>query len=150
MAISSRSNIESIEHRFTIEDLKTEESLIRALSRNGCRMVSRDQLESMTLESDLRETAVRYAGHHTVHGPLGITTNTLFSVEDSMHSGSGSVFTYIPFRESYIHISNIDGVVLEIRMYNDNITDARKLDIRSGTTSLAPYQVVEFLEDYVR
>lgn len=144
MAISSRSNIESIEHSFTIEDLKTEESLIRALSRNGCRMVSRDQLESMTLESDLRG----YAGHHTVHGPLGKISNTLFSVEDSMHSGSCP--SYIPFRESYIHISNIDGVVLEIRMYNDNITDARKLDIRSGTTSLAPYQVVEFLEDYVR
>ncbi len=68
---------------------------------------------------------------------------TLYSIETAFDSD-------FPAMETKIFISNMDGILLEVRMLNDSISEITKLDIRRGFKRLYPNDLVEFLDNYVK
>lgn len=135
MAISSHSNSQSVQQRFTIKDLVSANYLVTALEKNGCRMVPKSQLESMTMEPRCFES--------DMYMPPMYWPMTLYSIEAAFEPD-------FPAMETKIFISNMDGILLEVRMLNDCISEITKLDIRRGFERLQPDDLVEFLDNYVK
>lgn len=135
MAISSHSNSQSVQPRFTIKDLDSANYLVTALDKSGCRMVPKSQLESMTMEPRYFES--------DMYMPPMYWPMTLYSIETAFEPD-------FPAIETKIFISNMDGILLEVGMLNDSISEITKLDIRRGFERLQPNDLVEFLDSYVK
>lgn len=134
MAISSHSNSQSVQPRFTIKDLDSANYLVTALDKNGCRMVPKSQLESMTMEPGALDP---------LYMPPMYWPMTLYSIETAFEPD-------FPAMETKIFISNMDGILLEVGMLNDSISEITKLDIRRGFERMQPNDLVEFLDNYVK
>lgn len=135
MAISSHNNSQSVQPRFTIKDLDSANYLVTALEKSGCRMVPKSQLESLTMEPRYFESDMYMT---PMYWPM-----TLYSIETAFEPD-------FPAMETKIFISNMDGILLEVGMLNDSISEITKLDIRRGFERLQPNDLVEFLDNYVK
>ena len=112
MAISSHGNSNSVQPRFTIDDLDSIDKFINTLERNGCYIVSKSQLEDMSNGFPQRPVTEYDYINQQVYCPSSID-RTLYSMESNYDVVCMDL-------ETDFHISNLDGPVvfkMDIPMY---------------------------------